>query len=41
MVHRAAKGERLEVILARQTHPPAVDPDLLRQDLDQILDPAF
>lgn len=31
----------LEVILARRKHLPAVDPDQLRQDLDQILDPAL
>ncbi len=28
----------LEVILARRRHLPAVDPDQLRDDLDQIVD---
>jgi len=28
----------LEVILARRRHLPAVDPDQLRHDLDQIVD---
>ena len=31
----------LEVILARRRHLPAVDPDRLRHDLDQILDPTL
>ena len=28
----------LEVVLARRRHLPAVDPDQLRHDLDQIVD---
>lgn len=31
----------LDVILARRRHLPAVDPDQLRHDLDQVLDPAL
>ena len=31
----------LEVILARRRHLPVVDPDRLRHDLDQILDPTL
>ena len=31
----------LEVILARRRHLPAVDPDRLRHDIDQILDPTL
>jgi hypothetical protein len=31
----------LDVILARRRRLPAVDPDQLRHDLDQILDPAL
>ncbi len=31
----------LDVILARRRQLPAVDPDQLRHDLDQILDPTL
>jgi len=31
----------LDVILARRRQLPAVDPDQLRYDLDQVLDPAL
>jgi prevent-host-death family protein len=31
----------LDVILARRRRLPPVDPDQLRHDLDQILDPAL
>lgn len=31
----------LDLILARRRHLPAVDPDRLRHDLDQVLDPAL
>jgi prevent-host-death family protein len=31
----------LDVILARRRHLPPVDPDQLRHDLDQVLDPAL
>ena len=31
----------LEVIIARRRQLPPVDPDELRHDLDQVLDPAL
>ena len=31
----------LTVVMARRRHLPLVDPDQLRKDLDQILDPAI
>ena len=31
----------LRMVIARRRHLPLVDPDRLRKDLDQILDPAI